>query len=323
MHRSSARLVRGCYVCGMDEWIADLPTLIRLAQTGSVSRTARELGVPRSTVSRRLARLEAALGVALAERTTRSFRLTEEGRTLADAARRSLGELRTVGETVARSAGAVRGWLRVCLPPGFGGQMLGRFLVDFRARFPEVRVELTVLEHVPHLLDEDFDLVFAIGPQPDAPWIQFTIGRMAYVAVAAPAYLRDHGEPDAVEALHHHVLLSVRTSPLPADVWPVIGGPALRVDPHFVSSDLAAVVDAARLGVGIALVPFHLVAEDLTDGRLVRVLANDVGRELDILVLYPPERRESPVIRSLLSALTAFGRAQEAELKRTPSSEPQ
>lgn len=303
----------------MEEWIADLPTLLRLAQTGSVTRTARELGVPRSTVSRRLARLETTLGVALAERTTRSFRLTEEGRMLADAARRSLGELRTAREIVERSAGAVRGWLRVCLPPGFGGPMLGRFLLDFRLRFPDVRVELTVREHVPHLLDEDFDLVFAIGPQPDAPWIQVTIGRMAYVAVATPSYLEVHGSPPTVEALHGHVLLSVRTSALPADLWPVVGGPAVRVEPHFVATDLAAVVDAVRLGIGIALVPFHLVAEDLVAQRLVRVLPERIERELDILLLYPPERKDSPLLRSLLAALNAFGRLLEAELNRTPT----
>ena len=302
----------------MDDILAELPTLVRLAQTGSVSRTARDLGVPRSTISRRLARLEAALNVTLAERTTRSFRLTEEGRLLAEGATKALAQLRTVRESVEHTSGTVRGWLRACTPPGIGGPFLGRFLVAFRARFPEVRLELTVREHVPHLLDEPFDVVFAMGQLQDAPWLRHRIGDIWYVPVADPAYLAARGTPTSVDDLAHHVLLGLRSSDFSADAWPTRDGQEISVNPHFVTTDLNAVVSAARSGMGIALVPIHLIAEDLAAGRLSTVLADSIGRALEVSVLYSPERRDSPVIKALLGSVDAFGASLMAELPRRP-----
>lgn len=298
----------------MDDILAELPTLVRLAQTGSVNRTAREMGVPRSTISRRLARLEEALGVTLAERTTRSFRLTEQGKTLADAAVKAIAELRTVRESVEHAGGAVRGWLRVSTPPGFGGSVLGRFMVHLNERFPEVRVELTVHEHPPHLLDEGFDLVFAMGPLEDAPWMRHLIGPMWWVPVAHRSYLDRRGRPADIDDLRQHDLLCARTASLRADAWPLLDGGGLRVNPRFVSADLAAVAESARAGMGVALLPIHIVGEDLLRGTMETVLADRVGRHVDVFLLYTPERRASPLIRAVVDTIDDFGRILLTEL---------
>lgn len=302
----------------MDDILAELPTLVHLSHTLSVSRSARDLGVPRSTVSRRLARLEAALGVALAERTTRSFRLTEEGRILAEAASKSLAELRTAREIVEHRGGAVRGWLRVATPPGLAGPLLGRFMVRFRSRFPEVRIELTLREHVPHLLDESFDIVFGLGPMEDAPWVRHLIGLAWYVPVAQPAYLAARGTPSSIQDLRHHDVLAIRSGDLATDAWPTLDGQAIRIDPHFVTSDLESVAHATRAGMGIALLPIHLVAADLAQERLVTVLADQIGRQLDVYLLYPPERRDSPLIKALLEVVDNFGELMAEEMPTPP-----
>ncbi len=302
----------------MDDILAELPTLVRLARTGSVTRTARELGVPRSTISRRLARLEAAMGVTLAERTTRSFRLTEEGQQLAAGATKVLAELTTLRERVEQAAGSVRGWLRVCTPPGLGGPLLGRFLAVLYERHPDLRVELTVREHLPHLLDEPFDVVFALGALDDAPWVRHRVGQIWYLLVAHPDYLAARGRPSRVEDLAEHTLLAVRSGGMSGDRWPTLAGGELDLRPHLVSSDLGAVASAASAGIGIALLPVHLAAEGLASGRLEAVLAGDVGLMLDIVLLYPAERRDSPLIRALLESVDAFGELLADELPSRP-----
>lgn len=312
--RRSHRLVQMRYRPRMDDILPELPTLVSLSQTLSVSRTARDLGVPRSTISRRLARLERALGVALAERTTRSFRLTDEGRMLASAAAKSIAELRTAREQVQEQAGPVRGWLRVCTPPGLAGPMLGRFLMAFHDRCPEVRLQLTVREHVPHLLDEPFDVVLALGPLRDAPWVRHRLGELWYLPVANPEYLAARGTPTSLDDLPQHDLCAARSGDLSTEAWPTHAGPAIRIDPHFVTGDLGAVVDAARAGMGIALVPIHHVVADLLSGNLVPVLADEIGRHIEVYMLYLPERRDSPLIRALLESVDDFGALLAAEM---------
>lgn len=305
-----AGLLRRCYVPGMDDGLAELPTLVHLARTGSISRTARELGVPRSTVGRRVARLEAILGFPLAERTTRHFRLTPAGRVLVEGAGRVLGELRTLREQVQAQAGSVRGTLRVATPPGFAGPFLVAFLRDFQAEWPQVEVDLVVTERRPHLLDDGFDVILATGALPDAPWIRTLLGESATLAVAAPGHLRRHGAPRSTPDLAGHPLLTPRIEGLPTTSWPRRAGPPLPVASRLLTNDLATLRGAALAEMGIALVPAHSVLDDLAGGALVPVLPAEIGGPLPIWALFTPERRTSPLIRALLARAETFAAAQ-------------
>jgi LysR family transcriptional regulator for bpeEF and oprC len=308
----------------MDTLLADLPTLVRLAQTGSVSRTARDLDVPRSTISRRLARLEAELGTPLAERTTRSFRLTPAGQLLVDGASRLLAELQTLRETVAASAGSVRGRLRVAAPPGLSGPFIGAFLRTFQERFPEVEVEFVVLERRPHLIDEGFDLVLATGPLDDMPWVRHRLGQSWYLAVASPAYLALAGVPGDVDALHGHRLLAARLHGRSEREWPLLlpERPSLPIHPRLVTNDLASLRGAALEGLGVALLPVHLLLDDLAQQTLVPVLPTRIGQPLDIYALFAPERRTSPLIRALLASVDAFALQQPSSRLGVPIAAP-
>jgi DNA-binding transcriptional LysR family regulator len=296
----------------MEELLAALPTLVHLAQTASVSRTARDLGVPRSTVSRRLARLESALGVCLAERTTRSFRLTPAGEMLVEGSGSLLANFQTLRETVEATSGQVRGRLRVSAPPGLSGPFIGQFLHSFQHKFPDVDVEFMVTEHRPHLLDEGFDLLLATGPLEDLPWVRHRIGQSWHLAVASPAYLAAHGTPFHAEDLARHALLAARLGGLSEREWPRIEGPPLPIRPRLVTNDLASLRGAALEGMGVALLPVHLLLDDLPKGRLHAVLPTVIGQPLDIFALYAAERRSSPLIRALLDSVHAFASAQEA-----------
>lgn len=294
----------------MDDVLAELPTLVLLARTGSISRTARELGVPRSTVGRRLARLEATLGFPVAERTTRHLRLTPAGRSLVDGASRLLGELRSLREQVQAQAGAVQGTLRVAAPPGFAGPFLVTFLQQFQAEYPSVEVDLVVTERRPHLLDEGFDVVLASGALPDSPWIRHLLGESALVLVAAPRWLEAHGAPERPEDLVRHVLLAPRMDGASPTAWPRPGGSPLVVAPRLVTNDLATLLGAAVAGMGIALFPAHLALEALAADTLRVVLPGQVGGPLPIWALFTPERRGSPLLRALLDLASTFAAAQ-------------
>ncbi len=296
----------------MDDLLSELPTLVRLSQTASVSRTAKDLGVPRSTVSRRLARLESALGVVLAERTTRSFRLTPAGEMLVDGAAGLLAKFQTLRESVEASGGSVRGRLRIAAPPGLSGPFLGGFLRTFQDQFPEVEVEFVVMDRRPHLLDEGFDLVLATGPLEDMPWVRHRLGQSWYLAVASPSYLSARGTPTEVAHLQQHRLLGARLHGLAEHDWPRIDGRPLPISRRMVTNDLASLRGAAIEGLGIALLPVHLLIDDLHVGSLVPVLPEVIGKPLDIFGLYAHERRTSPLIRALLDSVDAFAKAQAA-----------
>ena len=296
----------------MEEILAALPTLVRLARTGSVSATADALGVPRSTVSRRLSRLEDALGVPLAERTTRSFRLTPAGQLLVERAGGLLAQFHTLCETVASTGGSVRGTLRVAAPPGLSGPFVGVFLRAFQGRFPQVRIDFVVSERRPHLLDEGFDVVLANGPLEDLPWVRHRLGQSWYLAVASPKYLAAAGTPATAADLAGHALLAPRLPGLTDSRWPRLDGPPLAIAPQLASNDLASVRAAALEGMGIALLPVHLLIEDLATEALVPVLPAVIGQALEIYALYAEERRGSPLIRALLDDVDAFASTQQA-----------
>ncbi len=286
-----------------------LETFVHLSGSGSISATARALGVPRSTVTRRLSRLEESVGEPLLERTTRSLRLTEAGQVLAKRGGALVRELRTLHEEVANIGGSARGLLRVSLPPGLGGPFMPLFLKEFRTRFPEIRFEQDVRERPPHLLDEQYDIVLASGPLADSPWRRHKVSLLHHLAVASPDYLERRGTPKQPSELLDHDCLSARSHQHSADSWPLRGGSEQAIRPMLISNDLGTVREAALAGLGIALLPFHLCFEDFQRGTLVTLLPEQIGRTETLYALVTPERRRSPLIRAVLDSMDAFSDA--------------
>ncbi|WAS95709.1 LysR family transcriptional regulator [Nannocystis punicea] len=290
----------------MDALLANLPTLLVLARTHSLTAAAAELGVPRSTVSRRLARLEQELGVVLAERNTRSFTLTEAARRLSAEAGGLLARLQTVSETVRAEAGQIRGHLRFATPPGLAGSFIGRLLARFQGQHPAVEIEIVVTERRPHLLEERFDALVTSEAPPELPWTRRKLGHLWFVAVASPAYLALHPAPTRPQDLAEHVVLSGPRSPEGLMTWPRLRGASLPVRPWLVTNDLPTLRITALEGLGIALLPIHLVCEDLAANKLVQVLPEHIGATVDIVALFVPERGKSPVLRAFFDNLAKY-----------------
>ena len=304
----------------MDALLANLPTLLALARTSSLTAAAVELGVPRSTVSRRLARLEQDLGVLLAERNTRSFTLTAAGRQLATEAGGMLARLQTVSESVRADAGQIRGHLRFAMPAGLAGVFIGRLLGRFQRQHPDVEIEIVVTERRPHLVEERFDAIITTEASPELPWMRRKVGQASFIAVASPAYFADHPIPARPRDLAEHVVLSGPRGMEGLMTWPQLRGTSLPVRPWLITNDLPTLRITALEGLGIALLPMHLVIDDLAANTLVRVLPEDIGAMVEIVALFLPERGQSPVLRAFFTNVERY--AAELEATRRQSARP-
>jgi len=285
---------------------SELIAFTKTVDANSLSRAAAELGVPRATVSRRLARLEERLGARLLRRTTRSLVLTEAGQVFYQQACIALEAVRLAEQSVRKSDDLVRGDLRVSIPPMMDASFHA-MLCEFAARHPALRVHVhTSSQHV-DILHGGYDVALRASSQIQPGLVARTLLRDPMIAVAAPTYLADHGTPQTQRDLRtHRCLLGFTRGELPQIHWPLVSGAKLQVDGAFFSNDIGLLCDAAVRGLGIALLPHGLVAPHLGSGALVRVLADVVGAEMQIALVYPERAFLPPKVRALIDAVAAW-----------------
>lgn len=285
---------------------AELVAFTKTVEAKSLSRAAAELCIPRATVSRRLARLEERLGARLLLRTTRSLVLTEVGEVFYREACIALEAVRLAEQSVRRTDDVVRGDLRVSTPP-IPGLGFHAMLCEFAARYPELRVHIHTSNHHVDLLRGDYDVALRASSQLEPGLIARTLLRDRMIAIAAPAYLAARGVPRTHHDLkHHHCLLGFTRGELPDTHWPMTSGSKLHVEGTFFSNDITLLCEAAVAGLGIALLPQDLVARDLERGALQQVLADVVGTELHIALVYPDRTFLPPQVRAFIDAVVTW-----------------
>ena len=285
---------------------SELIAFTKTVDAKSLSRAAAELGVPRATVSRRLARLEERLGARLLRRTTRSLVLTDVGEAFYRQACIALEAVRFAEQSVRMKDDVVRGDLRVSVPPvmhaGFHAM-----LCEFAARYPALRVHVhTSNQHV-DILHGGYDVALRASSQLQPGLVARTLLRDPMIAVAAPAYLAAHGTPRTQGDLRaHRCLLGFARGELPGSHWPLVDGGRLHVDGAFFANDIGLLREAAINGLGIALLPHSLVASHLERGTLVQVLAGVVGAEMQIALVYPERQFLPPQVRAFIDTVAAW-----------------
>lgn len=262
--------------------IEDMRLFAKVAEAQSFTAAARSLGVPKQTLSRRVAALELALGVRLLHRTTRRLHLSEAG--AAYAARCT--EIVRLAEEANRAARDTdetpRGRLRVTADPVFGDAFLGDVVVEYARTWPEVRVEVVLTRRRVDLIEEGFDVAFRVGRVDDPTLSGLNLGPARIRYCASPAYLAREGTPATPDDLARHQLVVVTTDESPAR-WPFRGanGPrGVPVSGRLTLSSFAMSHAAALAGLGIALFPEFVCADDVRQKRLVPVLDEwvvDVG----------------------------------------------
>lgn len=279
-----------------------LEGFVEVVGHGSLTAAAHALGVPRSTLSRQLARLEDRVGVRLVHRTTRRLVLTRAGEELFSRARRIVDDAKAAVDAVQRHDDVPRGRLRVAAPP-IHDAYVSAPLLSFVRRYPEVELELEASSRIVDLVAEGFDVAIRGGVQAPTDHVRRGLFRSDRVAVAAPAYLAARGRPEVPADLERHDLILGFDGGAPERAWPLVGGGAVKVSGAMVTNDVALRRSAALDGVGVALVPIPSVRPEIHAGSLEVVLPEVVGSEAWLSVVYPERAFLHPKVRAFVDHL--------------------
>jgi DNA-binding transcriptional LysR family regulator len=268
-----------------------------VARHGGFGKASRAAGRPKATLSRRVAELEASLDLRLFERGARALKLTEEGRALFERTGQLLTELDETAAAIASGGHNPRGRLRISAPLLFSQTAMGKLAAGFAKKYPEVRLEVTTEDRAVGMVEEAYDLVIRVNPEPDESLVGRVFLHDRLVVVASPELPTPTGET-AVPAV-------VRGAAKQADAWNVTkptGRSRIAVNPVLSLSSLVMVRDAVRMGVGAARLPVSLVSHDLADGTLIHW--GDVeGSEISLWTLYPTRRLLSARVSAFLDHL--------------------
>lgn len=266
---------------------------------------SRALGVPKSSLSRRVARLEARLAVRLIERSSRRFGLTEIGEEFYQHSRAVLAEAEAAEDAVARVRSEPRGLVRASCPPGMAQGALAAALPDFLVEHPHVRVQILVTNRRVDLVEERVDVALRVRTRLDteADFQMKALGRSRHLLVASAALLDRVGRPAAPADLARLPTIGWNER-LGGDVWTLHGphGATASVahEPRLDCGDFTVLLEAALAGTGIGLLPESLVGEPVRAGRLERVLPDWQGEEALIHLIFPPRRAMLPAVRRFI-----------------------
>jgi DNA-binding transcriptional LysR family regulator len=284
----------------------------RVVQTGSFTAAAKLLGLPKSSVSRRVTLLEERLGARLLQRTTRKLGLTEEGRLYFERAERLVAALAEADAAVGQLKATPQGRLRVTAPLSFG--MLGPIVAEYLEAWPEVQVEVVCTDRRVDLVDEGFDVAVRAGPLQDSTLIARPLGTIRTILVTGPALLKQRGAPKTPADLARLPCIAFGSSATP-ELWALESGEKkaqVQIAPRLTVNVFELMFDSACESVGIAAIPDYLCTEQLAKGRLVRVLPKWSGAELPVHAVYPSTRQLSPRVVEFVGLLRqrlALGRA--------------
>jgi DNA-binding transcriptional LysR family regulator len=284
---------------------SELVAFTRTVRAKSLSRAAAELGIPRATIGRRLARLEERLGVRLLRRTTRSLALTDAGEAFYRHACLVLDAVSSAEASVRRPGAEVRGDLRVSVPP-LADESLFEVLAAFALRYPHVRMQVHASTHHVDLHRDGYDVAIRAGSALEPGLVARTLFRSPTLAAASPAYLAEHGTPRTTRDLRgHRCLMGFAKGELPETHWP-IGGRMVHVEGAFFSNDVLLLRAAAVRGLGIVFLPELLVRGELESGALVRVLDGVVRGGARIAAVYAERELLAPQVKAFVDAMTAW-----------------
>lgn len=290
------------------EHFGDLLVFTRVAETKSLSESARRLGTTKSAVSKQLRRLENALGAKLLNRTTRQMSLTETGVAVYERAIRISEEASALCNVVDDLQGTPRGTLRVTTSVAFGNMHLSRLICRFLVQYPDIKVKLDLRDRYVDVVDEAVDVAIRLTSKPMESFVARRLTELNYVVCATPAYLAAHPPIRAVEDLASHNCLSYeqRTD---GDVWHFEHTErqlSVRVQGNLTVNSSESLREAVHEGIGIALLPTFAVGDDLQAGRLVALLPDfrAQGSFGDyVYAIFGPSKFTAPKVRVFVEFL--------------------
>lgn len=279
-----------------------MTTFVRIVEAGSLSAAAERLETSPTSVVRSLSALERELGVRLLNRTTRRMALTDEGRDYFERCRHLLNDVEEAEAALLARQIKPAGRLVITAPVMFGRLHVGPAVTDFLAAYPEVRIELLLLDRVVDLIDEGIDLAVRIGTLPESSLVAIPLGSTRRIVCASPAYLDAHGQPQNPAELQNHRGIRITGSSLEPDWLFHDQGRPLRVAmPQILATNhIDFAIDACLKGVGCGRFIAYQVREQLASGKLVRVLRDFETPPMPVNLTYPHARLLSSRVRAFI-----------------------
>jgi DNA-binding transcriptional LysR family regulator len=295
------------------DYLAAMHAFVRSVDLGSFSRAAAEGGQKVSTVSRYVAGLEADMGAALLNRSTRALNVTEAGKLFYERAVEILADIEETRSATASLNTHPRGLLRINIPLVFGRRHVMAHMKDFLATYPDVRLDATLTDATVDVIEAGADVAVRIGALVDSSLVARKLAPLRRILVASQAYLDTRHMPQEPSDLRDHECLLSALQPTSAwycrrqdqpDCQPL----GIVVQGRFRANDSETLREAALAGLGIALLPTWLIGTDVREKRLVSVLPDHEwfiasGPERAIWAVYPPKKVVSPKVKAFISFL--------------------
>ena len=271
-----------------------------VVSSGSFTRAAEKLKLPKSTVSRKVSQLEKRVGVRLINRTTRNLKPTETGKLYFSQCQKMLEQAEEADRVVNNMQSEPSGLLRISTPLSFGTPFFIGVIKQFLEKYPKVNVEIISDNKQIDMLEHEVDIAFRVGPLSDSSLIARNIGTARLSLCASPEYIKKHGLPKSINDLDSHTCI---THPISPWVFQSSNGKVdFQPQSRMIANDMEMIRKMVREGFGIGAVPQILISEDLRNNSLVKILPDMPFQERTFYLVYP-SRREPP---SKVVAFTDF-----------------
>ncbi|MCB1390925.1 MAG: LysR family transcriptional regulator [Rhodobacteraceae bacterium] len=290
--------------------IRQMEVFAQIVESGSFTRAAEVLGLPRSTLSTTVQMLENRLGVQLLHRTTRALRPTADGLRYLVQARALIESMDEAEQMFRDSPAEISGHLRIDMPSRLARRTVVPALPGFLARHPRLTLDLSATDRRTDLLAEGVDGVVRMAVLEDSELVCRVLGNSAMTTAASPAYLQRHGTPSGPDDLAGHLLVNyAQHMPARDAELELAGGRTIRLPARLCVDNTEAYYAAALAGLGLIQVPRHSIRDDVAAGRLVEVLPDLRPAPLPLSFLYPSRRNLAPRVRVFSDWLAALLRA--------------
>jgi DNA-binding transcriptional LysR family regulator len=296
---------------GLDLNAAYIFTQVVISQ--SFTEAARLLGIPKSTVSDRVAELEAQLGVTLMTRTTRKLRLTDVGVEFFKKAELAIGQLQAASDQASESQTRPTGTLKIVAPADLALPGIMEAVSKYRRKFPEVTVDFQFVDREVNLIAEGYDVAIRGGPLNDSSMIAKKVGNSRFILVASPSYLKNAPPLKHPRDLAHHRCINMNHSSLLREFWELRSsqGKVARVrfsDSRISANSFAAIYSLVNFGDGVALMPKTLCKNDLIAKKVVQVLPEWTTGDMPVYLVYPAQRHSSSKLKEFIPFLESHAR---------------
>ncbi|QNH20965.1 LysR family transcriptional regulator [Xanthomonas sp. GW] len=286
----------------------DTLIFVKVVEQGSFIAAANALGLPKTTVSRKVQDLEARLGARLLHRTTRRLGLTEAGAVYHEHCQRIARELEEAESAVGQLQAGPRGWLRFSVPYSAGISWVAPILGEFHKQHPEVRLEMVMTSDKVDPIAEGVDVALHMGALLDSTMVARKLATFRTQVFASPNYIERHGEPLHPDDLQHHRTLALSNGRNGNNrlSWPLRNGKQsgdFAIQPILVANDSAALIGGLVCGEGLVLASDATIKPLIEAGKARRVLGGWVGPDLDFNAVFPGGRMLSPKVRAFVDFL--------------------